>query len=175
MNFFNDIKHVDFPITLGGLIEIQVTNFYSIISNNMEWGSTYRFTITSSGNPLTKDGVPFDSILFTLPNAKNNPFFKELLDENTFKSDDIKISLFNLDNMAELDVSAVPKEALIRAINNISLLDLQWRLEEMVRKSDLIMQIYAEKNLIPTDRSVSLNVFENSNLNLSLTYYKSNI
>ena len=75
--------------------------------------------------------------------------------------------------MAELDVSAVPKEALIRAINNISLLDLQWRLEEMVRKSDLIMQIYAEKNLIPTDRSVSLSVFENFDLNLSLSYYKS--
>jgi len=173
MNFFNDIKYVDFPITLGGLIEVQVEDFYSIISHNMEWGSTYRFTVTNSGNPLTKNGVPFDSILFALPDAKKTPFFKELFDKNTLKSDEIKISFLNFESKAEFDISATPKEALIRVINNACLLDLQWKLEEMVRKSDLIMEIYAERNLIPTDKSVSSSVFENYDLKLSLSYYKS--
>jgi hypothetical protein len=77
--------------------------------------------------------------------------------------------------MSELDINATPKEALIYALNTSYLLTLQWKLEEMVRKSDLIMEIYAEKNLIPTDKSVSLNVFENYDLNLSLSYYKSTV
>jgi hypothetical protein len=77
--------------------------------------------------------------------------------------------------MSELDINATPKEALICALNTSYLLTLQWKLEEMVRKSDLIMEIYAEKNLIPTDKSVSLNVFENYDLKLSLSYYKSTV
>ena len=142
MDFLNNIKHVDFPITLGGLIEIEITDFYSIISDNMEWGSTYRFIITSSGNPLTKNGVPFDSILFTLPDANNHTFIKKLFNKNPFESDEVKISYSGL---PDLNVKSVPKETLVRTINNILLLDLQWKLEEMVRKSDLIMEIYTEK------------------------------
>jgi len=45
----------------------------------------------------------------------------------------------------------------------------------MVRKSDLIKEIYVSRNLDPCDRSVPLSEFEELDLDLSLAYFKCSV
>jgi len=67
MNLFNNIKNVDFSVTLGEHIKMGCEEFMDLIEDNTEEGCTYRFLVTRDGNPLTKNDVPYDSILFTVP------------------------------------------------------------------------------------------------------------
>ena len=55
------------------------------------------------------------------------------------------------------------------------LFNLQSDLSWMVRKSDLIKEIYAEKDLDSNNHSIPKSVFENYELNLQLAYLKSGI
>jgi hypothetical protein len=82
MNFFNKTKNVDFPITLGGLIGIDFEDFLDIIIDNTEEGCTYRFIVKKDGNPLTKDGVPIDSLLCTIPTSQGSSIIEYILANN---------------------------------------------------------------------------------------------
>jgi hypothetical protein len=53
--------------------------------------------------------------------------------------------------------------------------NLQSDISRMVRESDLIKEIYAEKDLDSHNQSIPESVFENYELNLQLAYLKSGI
>jgi hypothetical protein len=126
MNFFNDVKSLDLPITLGGHIEIYSEVFNYIIFNNLEVGITYIVNLFYNGVPLSIDGEDISPLIFTIP--------------------------YNAEQL--------------------SVLSLCNTYEEFIRESDLIKDIYKEKNLDPYDESVPLSIFENYDLSLSLVCIK---
>jgi len=127
----NDIKFVSLPISLGGIIEMEMEDFYLIISENMDFGCKYRFIVTHNGNPLTKDGIPFESILCVLPGGKRL-FNKQTLGSrkvkltNEFRNYLIK-GLINRtgDNVVSSDIDDAFKSVGERLHNRLGLLDLQ--------------------------------------------------
>src|SRR5208282_591630 len=70
LNLINDIKYVSLEVNSLGLIDMEMEDFEFLINDITEIGCTYRFVVTQNGNTLTKDGVPFDSILFTIDDNK---------------------------------------------------------------------------------------------------------
>lgn len=106
------------------------------------------FSITYNKSPLTKDGVPFKPVKHTIPKLYN--YIEDYIynDNYIFTHNSKYISsqcmLFNLSS----DIS------------------------RMIRKSDLIKELYAEKDLNSDDTLVPKSVFGNSVLNLQLGYSK---
>jgi hypothetical protein len=100
MNLFDNIlniKNVDFPVTLGGIFGIDCEDFFDIIRNNIEEGCTYRFVIRKNGNPLTKNGVPIESLLWSIDTPKYGDHYHHflydlqgILEERILESDYIK-------------------------------------------------------------------------------------
>ena len=90
MNFFNDIKYIDFELNCLGDISLYGEEFENLIWSFAEVGCTYRFMVTHNGNTLTKNGVPFDSILFTM---RDNELLSEK-DEDLFPNGDKDINAF---------------------------------------------------------------------------------
>ena len=70
----NNIKYKDFsftvhdPIEKGNKIIVQIDDEFVGIVDDIEFGCTYLYEIfTHEGNRLTKDGLPFSMISYTLP------------------------------------------------------------------------------------------------------------
>jgi len=82
MNFFKDIKYLDFPIMLSDYINTDFKEFKSILLTGLEPKVTYGMLVTHGCNLLTRSGVPFDPILFTLSSYDNKLCFGLSLDEN---------------------------------------------------------------------------------------------
>jgi hypothetical protein len=61
---FNDIKSVDLDVSCLGFLDMDV--FEELIKSITDKGGTYRFIVLHNGMTLTKNGIPFDSILFTI-------------------------------------------------------------------------------------------------------------
>jgi hypothetical protein len=146
---FNNTKYVNLSITLGGLIWINEKDLHDILTrDNIELGSTYNFIITDNKVPLTKDGVPFECVKHTIPNNYN--YIKDYIYNDNY----IHTNNFNY------------------ITSQCMWFNLSAEISRMIRESDLIKKIYAEKDIDYEDILVPKSVFENYVLNLELGYSK---
>src|ERR1700683_3680532 len=142
MNIFNNTKYVNLSITLGGLIWINDKDLHDIlIHDNLELGSTYNFIITYNKSPLTKDGVLFKCVKHTIPNKYI--FIKDYIYNDNY---------INTNNSNYITSQCM-------------LFNLSYDISRMIRESDLIKKIYAEKDLYSEDILVPKSIFENYVLN----------
>jgi len=157
MGFLNDIKYVDLPVTDLGFINMEMEDFEGFIKDIADKGCTYRFIVTHKGNTLTKDGVPFDSILFTIHD--NELSFKErdeLLPKGSAEDDaNIKdLSSFigtEGNRFSEDGARDILKSARVMLADSFMFLKLQSSLEKMIRESDYLKNIYLDKGITPQD------------------------
>jgi hypothetical protein len=82
MNFFRDIKFLGFPVTVNDCINTDFREFKSILLTNLELEVTYGILVIHGSNILTRSGVPFDPVLFTLKSCNDKLYFGLSLDEN---------------------------------------------------------------------------------------------
>lgn len=137
MNFFNqfpnDTKCIKLPIIIdiNGILYL-TDDLESILDETLEWDCKYLITInTSSGLPLTKDGVPFSPINFViisldymlnnLGDTSSNPYLIiiDLGDDDNYDSD-------------------LPGKLKIEEDDIVNWPSLKIALEEWIRSSDLI-------------------------------------
>jgi len=154
-----DIKSVDLWVNGLGFIDMEMEDFEYFINDITDKGCTYRFTVTHNGNTLTKDGVPFDSILFTI---RDNELFLEksadLLPKGSAENDaNIKdLSTFvgtSSNRPSEDGVRDMLKSANIVLADSFMFLDLQSSLEKMIRESDYLKNIHLDKGINGQDIS----------------------
>lgn len=176
----NDIKYVDLEVGGLGFLNMEMEDFEYFIKDITESGYTYRFVVAHNGNTLTKDGVPFDSILFTV---HDNELFLEksedLSPKSSVKKDGIIKDLSSFigtegNRFSEDEVENVLKSAGVMLADSFMFLELQSSLEKMIRGSDHLKNIYINKGITPED------VFKDSSLwfdleNMSLAYFKTTV
>lgn len=108
-NFFKDIKYLDFPITLSNSINTDFIEFKGILLSDLEPKFTYAMVVTYNCSLLTREGIPFDPVLFSLKNCSEMFNFGLSLDENIqylinqlenrVKKSDLVLGIYkNLDN-----------------------------------------------------------------------------
>lgn len=105
MNFSINIKYLNFPIIYTEYIGTDFKEFKSILLADLQLKVTYGMLIVHGYNLLSRSGVPFDPILFTLSNYDNKLCFGLSLDENiqylinqlenNIKKSDVILELYN--------------------------------------------------------------------------------
>jgi hypothetical protein len=148
------MNNINFPISIGGLIEMDFDSFQDIMYRNLEAGTTYRLSITHEANYLTKNGIPFNSILYTMPDHVGLINKSYLLGTNRLDKSKLlskyKDGIF--EDISKLAISKnelliKEKESLLElkrdlVLNSPDLINLQCILEKMLINSDLIKEIY---------------------------------
>lgn len=175
---FNDIKVVDLDVSCLGFLDMD--DFEELIKGITDKGSTYRFIILYKGMTLTKNGIPFDSILFTIrDNALHLTKNEDLSPKGSPEIDPIIKELSSFigtegNRLSEEGVKDLLKSASIMLADDFMYLDLQNSIEKMIQESDYFKNIYLDKNLTPED------IWKDSSLSfdledISLAYFKSNV
>jgi len=178
MNFYNEIRYVDLEVSCLGALYMD--DFEYLIKDITETGGTYRFIVYYCGKPLTKKGIPFDSILFTIRDnalhlAKNENLLPKGSPENDANIKELSSFIGTEGNrFSEDEVKDMLKSARVMLVDGLMVLDLQMKLETMIQESDYLNNIYLEKNITRDD------LFANQSLcfdleNLSLAYFKSSV
>jgi hypothetical protein len=179
-NVNNEIKSVDLFVNGLGFIDMELDDFEYFINYITDIGCTYRFIVTHNGNTLTKDGVPFDSILFTIDDNKllleqSEDLLPKGSEENDALIKDLSYFIGTADNRPSEDgVKEMLKLARISLADSFMFLHLQSSLEKMIRESDYFKNIYLDKGItyedILKDESLRFNLD-----NISLAYFKSSV
>ena len=157
MSFLNDIKYVDLDVGGLGFLNMAMEDFEYLINDVTEKGSTYRFIVTQNGNTLTKDGIPFDSILFTIRDnelllEKSNDLLPKGSADNDANIKDLSSFVGTEDNrFSEGGVRDMLKTARVMLADSFMFLKLQSSLEEMIRESDYFKNIYLDKGVTRQD------------------------
>lgn len=133
---------------------MSIEEFGDLIKDITDKGCTYRFIVTQNGNTLTKDGIPFDSILFTI--ADNKLLLEQsddLLPKGSEESDVIykdKSTFIGTPDGSRPSVDGAKdifKSARIGLADSFMFLDLQSSLENMIRESDYLNNIHLDKGI----------------------------
>lgn len=157
------IKTIDLPITLGVFMHIYTEDFNLMLKENTDEGSTYRFVVSRLGKSLTKNGVPFDSVLYTMP-----------IYSDFVKLDDV---VFTDKNSIESLLSF--KEA--QCNYDWELFSLENRLLQMVEESDFIKELFFEKGLVidsgggEEEWDKNRKILDEYSETLEVTFYKCNV
>lgn len=175
---FNDIKYIDLDVSCLGFLDMD--DFEELIRGITEKGGTYRFIVLHKGMTLTKNGIPFDSILFTIRDNALHLTKNEDLSPNSSPEIDITIKELSSfigtegNRFSEEGIKDLLKSASIMLADDFMYLDLQNHLEKMIQESDYFKMIYLNKNLTPED------IWKDSSLSfdlkdISLAYFRSNV
>lgn len=182
MDFFNNnIKYVDLEVNGLGLIDMEMEEWEYFIKDITEKGSTYRFIVTQNGNTLTKDGVPFDSILFTIGDNKllleqSDDLSPKGSEESDADFKDISTFIWKADGSRPSvdEVKDIFKLARISLADSFMFLSLQSSLEKMIQESDYFKKIYLDKGITRQDLLKNKTLWFNLE-KISLAYFKSSV
>jgi hypothetical protein len=178
MNFFNEIKYVDLDASCLGALDMD--QFKELIKGITDKGGTYRFIVLHKGRTLTKKGIPFDSVLFTI--RDNALHLAESEDLSPKSSPEIDANIKELSSFigtadnrfSEEETRDLLKSANVILLDDFMFLDLQIKLETMIQESDYLNNLYLDKNITRD------NLFKDRSLwfdleNISLAYFKSSL
>jgi|SRR5271163_2119197 len=117
--------------------------FYGLIIKKVDFGSTYTFIITHNKELLSKDGIPFGSILYTFPEISHNNV--ELFDNNRaiiLKLCDIKKDvIFHLPDLYkdfDVNINDLKRFFSYKMLLRYEILKLQWELTKIIKNSDTV-------------------------------------
>lgn len=171
--FGNNLNYINFPIDLFSFIENRLFR-HILVEAGIELGCTYRFMVTDlSGNPLTKDGLVFDSIKYSLPSKQSDELFDAVYEFHTMNS-----MFWELDDdfapvwesfIALSDADIITNDAW----GDVIISPLQKELEAMVEESDFLIEILKARDITRGDIYEDMSL--NSKLELNLTYFKTNV
>lgn len=117
--------------------------FYNIILKNINFGSTYSFIIGHEDKLLTKDNIPFGSIIYTLPEISYEN--AKFVDDN--KAVNLELRELNKDftfrlpkRYRGLDTNIKDLESFIsyKMMLRYEVLKLQWELTNIIKNSDSV-------------------------------------
>lgn len=117
--------------------------FYRLIIKNIDFGFTYSFIISHGGKLLTKNNIPFGSIIYTLPEIsyKKASFIDDNKAINLKLSDLKKDFIFRLPKRyRDLDIDIKYLESFIsyKMLLRYEILKLQWELTSIIKNSDAV-------------------------------------
>jgi len=188
-------KYINLPLNINRFGEVEIDDNYltDIIIDNIEFGCTYNYNIITpnSNNPLTKNSLPYDDLLYTLFNADILSILADLsvgIDRveltREFEDDLLSNFLEKGSNMViDKDTERLFKVNAIDICNGEyghDIYDLKQELNSLVSESDLVKNIFAEKGNMFTEKGLFLSnngyVLEKAfkDLKLSLVYHKHN-
>ena len=184
MNFSNELKYINFSFCMGDLTDEHFISikegFSNLISKNMRLDSLYLYEIyTNEGNPLTKDGIPFGSMLFKFDNdfilktidnylkakyiSMTDNEYKHGLISNFYQK--IVDEYYNIESRDKITELTYEKEILydLFDLHNANLIwDLKMEIAMKIEESDLVKEI----------KSIFSSLRYNEYINLSLGYLK---
>jgi hypothetical protein len=117
--------------------------FYDLIIKKIDFGNTYSFIIGHNDRLLTRNNVPFGSIIYTLPEISYKS--AKLIDNN--KAINLELNELNKDfifrlpkRYRDLDVNNKYLESFIsyKMLLRYEILKLQWEFTSIIKNSDLV-------------------------------------
>jgi hypothetical protein len=178
MDFFNNIKYLDLDVSCLGALKMD--QFKELIKGITNKGGTYRFIVLHNGRTLTKKGIPFDSVLFTIRNnalhlAKSEDLSPKSSPEIDANIKELSSFIGTADNrFSEEKTRDMLKLANVILLDDFMFLDLQIKLETMIQESDYLNNLYLEKNITRDDLFGDRSLWFDLE-NISLAYFKSSV